>query len=211
MCKTSNPMNIGAMSQQHKSGLHQSSTIPKTNSIIKTKSSTMALTIAQKKANKISRLEDVDEQALFFSARHERHNIPQVAKWLKWALNYSFLKRPSDSPQLMEAVLNDQTMVAYQQIRGYESELKLVVPIAVQKVVLSFYAQPAIYPIPFNKPPWNPDNLSWKIHWNESKNNKAHWKNELDQKRLKQFKGNLAEFEFFGRFIKRNQWHTFYC
>lgn len=178
--------------------------------------------------NPLTPLEPEDRQALYYSARQEAYNLIRFAEWEQYAKKWCCNKRLSDSPELKDAVLKHQKYVVFNQLRKYEKDHKLRnIPMAVQNVIILFYAVHAIYPVPNNiryRPPFQGFSgglqLSWKIHVNESMANWDHPNNKLDRERTnerwKKYEKtrNLADLDQkmkFGQFKRKQIWHEWHC
>ena len=146
--------------------------------------------------NPLTNLEEDDHQALLFSARQEPQNLSQYQRWCEYATaaNGKFFqcyKRESDSPRLTSAVAKEQSMVVHHEIRKFRNKFNLNIPEAIDGVVISFYKQKAIYPVPQpfkylppyrgSEPPFGP--FSWKIDEGESLKHYFHPLNEEDRVR----------------------------
>ena len=178
-----------------------------------------------KNMNPRTRLEKEDMQSLFYSARQDPYNVKRYDEWYNYIveMRWRCFKTLSDSPQLKDAVSKDQELVVFNQIRFDEQQLKLNVPNMVQRIVILFYAAPAIYPCPNRGkhiPPWQDIlELSWRIDEGESFKDWNHPLNKLDrentQKRYKVFEQTLDRRDYWqkvqhGQFVhprKRHPWH----
>ena len=177
------------------------------------------------------KFERADEQSLAFSARQEPHNFKQLANWLdylkfehpddEWFNPWGCKKRLSDSPPLKSAVLIEQSMVVTYYIRQAQAIIQLTIPKALIKLIITYYAQPAIFPVPrLNKyqGPSVSDELSWKIHANESLKDKDHADNKEDDEAWVKWKANKAanklgqatssrNYERKGLWVDKKWWH----
>lgn len=174
------------------------------------------------KNNKLTKLTIDDFQSLRFSARQDPYNATRCSQWEKYVTVwgqcvYGPSKRSSDAPELKDAVFKDQEKVVHHQIRKNEQKFKLNVPIPIRAMIVSFYAMEAIYPVPHEtrfRPPtkgFHQYELSWKIHWNESKRNWDHPLNEKDRKIREHDQPQSQELEVWGLWEPRDEWHVWHC
>ena len=191
--------------------------------------------IIYSQANPLTDLQQADYQALYFSARQEEHNLSQYLAWCKFITAsqgkyFQCSKRLSDSPGLTSAVAEEQAMVVQHQIRYASDTFKLLIPKTIDHIVICYYKQKAIYPVPIriNGPiSWTRATnrrtqiygpLSWKIDDGESMKDIAHPLNQKDRARYEEAM-TVSEPEHImqttiikeGQWKSRIHWHKWHC
>ena len=186
--------------------------------------------IIPKYTNQATELVEADHQALYFTARQDQHNLQQVNEWIRYAQHgegkfWSCRKRTSDSPALIAAVNHEQAVVVNNQIKIASIKFNLHIPLVLNNVVIQYYTQKAIYPVPRRikemppwkgkKPPFGP--FSWKIDEGESLKDVMHPLNVEDRARAKrksdELGGWVKEYEVVrnGHFERKIHRHRWYC
>ena len=187
---------------------------------------------AKLRFKELSKFNEADHQALYFTARQDQYNLDRYQDWIdyseRWGnrLEYQLRYKVSDAIPLQKAVAKEQYYAVSSYNRMSAKECKINIPKVITAVITKFYAEQAIYPLPF--PPGVPaprfegelvDPIGWKIHADDSlkqiSTHLAYWPDPYAWVRMLMAKGwikDKADWLKYKRYkMNTYVWHPWHC